>query len=73
MTFTTIEIELANGRKYTFPSSDFDFVATTNELEHKRENIIITLSALENSFVYELDDVTGEIVNKEYLQKVILK
>jgi hypothetical protein len=73
MTFTTIEIELANGRKYTFPSSDFDFFATTNELEHKREKIIVTLSALEKSFVYELDEDTGEIVNKKYLQKVTIK
>lgn len=73
MTFTTIEIELANGRKYAFPSSDFDFFATTNELEHKREKIIINLSALEKSFVYELDEVTGEILNKKYLKKVTIK
>lgn len=70
MTFDTVEIEFENGRRRTFPSSDFDYYAGTNELEHKSENIIISLSSLEKSFVYEMDEVGGEMVNKEYITRV---
>ncbi len=73
MTSALIELELSNGRKYTFPYSDFEFFTTRNELEHKEKNIIITLSALENSFVYEKDNNTEEIINKEYIPKVTIK
>lgn len=70
MTFTTIEIEYPNGRRRIFDSSDFDYYATTNELEHKNENITITLSSLSKSFIYETDNETGEILNKEYLTSI---
>lgn len=73
MSFKTIEIEFSNGRKRTFPSSNFDFYVSTNELEHKSDNIIITLSDLSHSFTYEQDELNGEITCKEYLCKVKLK
>jgi len=70
MTFDTVEIEFENGRRRTFPSSDFDFYAGTNELEHKSENIIIALSDLSKSFKYEEEELSGEITCNDYLTKV---
>ena len=72
MTYKAIEIEYPNGRRRTYSPSDFDYYAATNELEHKSENIIITLSDLCKSFTYEEDEQSGEMTDKELLAKVEL-
>ncbi|MCQ2974962.1 MAG: hypothetical protein MJ211_09135 [Bacteroidales bacterium] len=63
MNYKIVQIEFENGYIKKYPISDFDFYGKTNELEHKRENIIINLSDYSRSFCYELDD-NYEIDNK---------
>lgn len=60
-------ITFPNGRVNTYPYSAFDYYVATNELEHKEESIIITLDYIAKSFVYETDEMSGEIINKEYI------
>lgn len=67
MQFTFIEIILPNGKVKTFPYNSFNCFASTNELEHNEENIIITLDDLTQSFIYETDELSGEIINKEHI------
>lgn len=67
MQFSKVIVTLPNGRIKRFSSSDFDFYASTNELEHKEENIIITLDNLSYSFIYECEELTGEMLCKEFL------
>lgn len=68
MHISSIEIQFPNGRIKRFNYSSFEFYSSTNELEHENENIIISLDNLMHSFSYEIDDCSGEIVNKEYLK-----
>lgn len=70
MQYNSIKITFPNGRIKTYPYSDFDYYIATNELEHKEENIIISLDNTSKSFVYETDEVSGEMVNKEYVSVV---
>lgn len=67
MQYNSIKIIFPNGRVKTYPYSSFDYYAVTNELEHKMENIIIPLDDSSKSFVYEIDGLLEEIVNKEYI------
>ena len=60
-----IKIHYPNGRVKTFPYSSFDLYISTNELEHREDKLIITLDDLSRSFIYETDELSGEIVNKE--------
>lgn len=71
MQFTSVIITFPNGRIKHFASSDFDFFSSTNELEHKEENIIITLDDLSHSFVYETDELSGEMVCKKQIIVVL--
>ena len=70
--YTTIDIEYPNGKRKKYSHSDFDFYASTNELEHKTENLIITLSDLKKSFTYDIDEYTGEITKKDYICSIEL-
>lgn len=72
MKHTSVIVTFLNGRIKQFPYSSFEYFASTNELEHKKDNIIITLDDLSRSFTYECDKLSGEIMNKENL-KVVLK
>lgn len=67
MQYNSIKITFPNGRVKTYPYSAFDYYAATNELEHKEENIIVSLANTSKSFVYETDELSGEIINKEYI------
>lgn len=67
MHYKSIKITFPNGRVKTYLYSTFDYYAATNELEHKDENIIITLDCTTKSFVYETDELSGEMINKEYI------
>lgn len=67
MPYNSIKITFPTGRVKTYPYSAFDYYATTNELEHKEESIIITLDSITKSFVYETDELSGEMINKEYI------
>lgn len=67
MQYNSIKIIFPNGRVKTYPYSSFDYFATTNELEHNVENIIILLDDISKSFVYETDELSGEMINKEYI------
>ncbi|MBQ0031144.1 MAG: hypothetical protein KBT32_12040 [Bacteroidales bacterium] len=71
MKFSFIKIQYPNGRVTILPYSSFDLYAT-NELEHKEENIIITLDDITHSFIYETDVISGEIVNKEQIKVSLL-
>ena len=73
MQFSSIEIKFPNGRVKTFLCSDFDYFVANNELEHKKDNIIITLDDLSYSFVYETDELSGEIINKEKILVMDIK
>lgn len=65
--FTLIKITFPNGRNKTFHYSSFEYYSSTKELEHKEENIIIKINDLSHSFVYKTDELSGEIVQKEYI------
>lgn len=67
MQYNSINITFPNGRVKKYPYSTFDYYATTNELEHKEENIIISLTNTSKSFVYETDEFSNEMINKEYI------
>lgn len=67
MHYKSIKITYPNGIVKNYPYSAFDFYAATNELEHKEENIIISLANTSKSFVYETDNLSDEIVNKEFV------
>lgn len=71
MQFSKVIVTLPNSRIKRFTSSDFDLYASTNELEHKEENIIISLDDLSCSFVYETDELSGEMVHKEQVSVVL--
>ena len=73
MQYETIKITFPNGRIKLYSYSSFDFYASTNELEHKEENIIIMLNNLSLSFVYEIDVLSGEISNKENVSVELLQ
>lgn len=61
-----IKLTFPNGRVSNFSIEEFNYYAATNELQHKTENIIISLNKPTSSFLYELDDA-GEIAMKELL------
>lgn len=61
-----IKLTFPNGRVRNFSIEEFNYYAATNELQHKTENIIISLNKPTSSFLYELDDA-GEIAMKELL------
>lgn len=65
-----IRITFPNGEIKTFDISDFEYFAPVNELEHKRENIIINLSQICKSFTYDTDDC-GEIINKDFITSTV--
>ena len=65
MQYNSIKITFPNGRVKIYPYSSFDYYAAINELEHKEGNILILLDDTLNSFVYETDMLSGEMVNKE--------
>lgn len=67
MQYNSIMISFPNGIVKTYPYSAFDYYIATNELEHKEENIIISLGNFSKSFVYEIDKLTGEMTYKEYI------
>lgn len=67
MQYNSIKITFPNGRVKTYPYSAFDYYAATNEIEHKEENIIISPAIISKSFVYEMDELLGEMINKEYI------
>lgn len=67
MNFTSIKITYPNGKCKSFTPSSFEYYSSTNELEHKQDNIIITLNDISKSFIYETDDLTGEITYKEFI------
>ncbi len=67
MQHNSINITFPNGRIKTYPNSSFDHYAATNELEHKVENIIISLDDIAKSFIYETDELSGEMISKEYI------
>lgn len=64
MNYQTVILEFPNGKIRHIAMSEFDYYAAPNELEHKKENIIIHLDNLALSFIYETND-RGEIVNRE--------
>lgn len=70
MQYNSIKITLPNGRVIHYPYSSFDYYATTNELEHKEENIIISLGNVSKSFVYETEELSNEMVSKECISVV---
>lgn len=67
MQYNSIKITFPNGRVKVYPYSAFEYYAAINELEHKEENIIISLAKTSKSFVYETDELSGEMINKEYI------
>lgn len=67
MQYNSIKITFPNGRIKTYPYSAFEYYAGTKELEHTDENIIISLANTTKSFVYETDELSDEMVNKEYI------
>lgn len=67
MHYNSIKITFPNGRVKAYSISCFDYYAATNELEHKEENIIVSLSNPSKSFIYETDKLSNEMVNKEYI------
>ena len=67
MQYESIKITFPNSRVKTYPYSAFEYYAATNELEHKDESIIIPLDCITKSFVYETDELSGEMTNKEYV------
>ena len=67
MQYNSIKIILPNGRAKTYPYSSFEHYIAINELEHKKENIIISLNDTSKSFIYETDELSGEMINKEYI------
>lgn len=67
MQYNFIKITFPNGRVKFYPYSSFDYYTVTNELEHKEENVIITLNDLSHSFVYETDILTDEITNRNFI------
>ena len=71
MQFTSVIITFPNGRRKHYAFTEFDFFRSANELEHKEENIIITLDNLSHSFVYETDELSGEMVCKEQVSVVL--
>lgn len=72
MQYKSIKITFPNGRIKTYPFTAFEHYAPTNELEHKDGNIIISLDNTSKSFVYETDDLSNEMVNKEYISIVFI-
>lgn len=66
-----LRITFPNGEIKTFDISDFEYFAPVNELEHKRENIIINLSHICKSFTYDTDE-RGEIINKDFITSAVL-
>lgn len=73
MQCNSIRITLPNGRTKDYPFFSFDYYAATNELEHKEENIIIALDDTAKSFIYETDELSDEIVNREYVSVVFIE
>ncbi len=70
MNYQTVILELPNGQTRHMPMNEFDFYAYTNELEHKKEDIIINIGDLAHSFLYETDE-RGEIINKETISRIL--
>lgn len=73
MLYSFVKISFPNGRVKIYPYSSFVYYAYTNELEHQDENIIISLENNHKSFVYEVDELSGEMVNKEYIDAELCK
>lgn len=67
MQYNSIKITFPNGRVKTYPYSAFEYYAVTNELEHNEENILIPLDNITKSFIYEMDELSDEMINKEYI------
>lgn len=67
MQYNSIKIIFPNGRIKSYAYSAFDYFVATNELEHKEESIIIKLDNISKSFIYEVDELSGEMINKEYI------
>lgn len=67
MQYNSIKITFPNGKVKIFPYNSFEYYAATNELEHKDENIIITLNDISYSFEYETDKRFNEITNKDFI------
>ena len=67
MQYNSIKITFPNGRVNTLPYSSFDYYVTTNELEHKEKNIIISVGDTSKSFIYETDELSNEMVSKDYV------
>lgn len=67
MQYNSIKITFPNGRVKTYPYSSFDYYAATNELEHNVDDIIVTLGDISKSFIYETDEMSGEMISKEYI------
>lgn len=64
--FSRVKLTFPNGRVRNFSIEEFDYYAATNELQHRAENIIISLNNPTSSFLYDLDDA-GEIAMKDFL------
>ena len=64
-----IKITFPNGKINTFAICEFEHFASVNELEHKECNIIINLTQIKNSFIYDIND-NDEIINKEFIPSV---
>ena len=69
LNFQTVIVELLNGQTRHFPMNEFDYFAFSNELEHKEENIVVSIGNIAKSFIYETDE-RGEIVDCETISRI---